>query len=360
MEPRSLKIDESGPVMITGATGYVAGWIVKRLLEAGLTVHAPIRDPRNPEKTKYLDAIAQVSPGEIKYFRADLLDEGSYAEAMAGCGIVFHTASPFIIDVKDAQKELIDPAKLGTRNVLEEANRTPTVRRVVLTSSCAAIYGDNADLKKTPKGVFTEEIWNTSSSLNHQPYSFSKTVAEKEAWEINQKQDRWKLVVINPTLVIGPGINPLATSESFNLIKQMGDGSMKAGAPRLGFGVVDVRDLAEAHLRAGFLPEAEGRHIISGHNTDLVAMAQSLLPKYGDKYPIPKKAMPKWLVWLVAPMINKAMTRKFVSLNIDLPWKGDNSKSIRELGMSYRPLGESMNDFFAQMIESGLVPTPGK
>lgn len=353
-----MKIDNQRPVMITGATGYVAGWIVKKLLDEGLTVHAPVRDPRNPEKLKYLNKIAESAPGKIKYFKADLLEKGSYAEAMAGCQIVFHTASPFKIDVADPQKELVDPAKLGTRNVLEEVKRTPSVKRVVLTSSCAAIYGDNADLNKTPNGIFTEEIWNTSSSLGHQPYSYSKTVAEKEAWKINEKQSRWDLVTINPTLVIGPGINPNATSESFKLVKQFGDGSMKSGAPRMGFGAVDVRDLAEAHCMAAFTPEAKGRYIIHAHDTDLLAMAQTLIEKYGDRYPIPRKATPKWLVWLVAPMVHKAMTRKIVSLNIDVPWKGDNSKSIRELGMQYRPLKESMNDFFQQMIDSGLVPHP--
>jgi dihydroflavonol-4-reductase len=353
-----IKIDKNMPVMITGATGYVAGWVVKRLLDEGLTVHAPVRDPKNHQKLKYLNQIAESAPGEIKYFKADLLDEGSYAEGMAGCQIVFHTASPFKIDVVDPQKELVDPAQLGTRNVLEEVNRTPSVKRVVLTSSCAAIYGDNADLKKTPKGIFTEDIWNTSSSLDHQPYSYSKTLAEKEAWKINEKQTRWDLVTINPTLVIGPGINPYATSESFKLVKQFGDGSMKAGAPRWGFGVVDVRDLAEAHFRAAFTPEAKGRYITSGHNTDFPSMAETLIDKYGEDYPIPRRVMPKWLVWLVAPMVNKPMTRKIVSRNINLPWKGDNSKSIRELGMQYRSMKESMNEFFQQMIDHGLVPEP--
>ncbi len=348
-------IDQNTPVMITGATGYVAGWIVKKLLDDGLTVHAPVRDPENAEKSKHLNEISKKAPGTIKFFKADLLDEGSYGEAMAGCKVIFHTASPFKIDVTDPQKELIDPAQLGTRNVLEVVNRTPSVERVVLTSSCAAIYGDNADLKNTPNGVFTEDIWNTSSSLEHSPYSYSKTLAEKEAWKINEKQSRWDLVTINPTLVIGPGINPHATSESFKLIKQFGDGTMKPGAPHIGFGVVDVRDLAEAHFKAAFTPEAQGRYIISGHNTDFPSMAEALIDKFGNDYPIPRKVMPKWLVWLVAPMVDKAMTRKWVSRNVNLPWKGDNSKGVRDLGMTYRPMKESMIDFFQQLIDSGQL-----
>jgi len=350
-----IEIDKSKPVMITGATGYVAGWIVKKLLDEGFTVHAPVRNPDNDEKFQYLNKIAQDAPGTVKFFKADLLDEGSYAEAMAGCRIVFHTASPFKIDVNDPQKELIDPAKLGTRNVLEEVNRTPSVERVVLTSSCAAIYGDNADLQKTPKGIFTEDIWNTSSSLDHQPYSYSKTLAEKEAWKINEKQNRWDLITIHPSLVIGPGINPYATSESFKIVKQFGDGSMKSGAPRVGCGVVDVRDLAEAHFQAAFRPAAKGRYIISGHNTDFPSLAEALLDKFGNEYPIPRKAMPKWLVWLVAPMVNKALTRKWVSLNVNQPWKADNSRGVRELDLQYRPIKDSMIDFFQQLIDSGQL-----
>jgi dihydroflavonol-4-reductase len=350
------KINKSEPVMITGATGYVAGWIVKKLLDEGLTVHAPVRDPKNPEKLKYLNKIASSAPGEIKYFKADLLDEGSYSEAMKGCELVFHTASPFKIDVKDPQKELIDPAKLGTRNVLEQASKTASVKRVVVTSSCAAIYSDNADVELTPDRVFTEEVWNTTASIDHMAYSYSKTLAEKEAWKIHDAQSQWDLVTINPTLVIGPGINPFATSESFKLIKQFGDGTMKSGAPRWGFGVVDVRDLAEAHYKAGFTANAKGRYIVHAHSTDFVDMAAELLPKYGEDYPIPRKALPKWLVWLVAPMMDKTMTRKIISRNVNIPWSGDNSKGKRELGLTYRSLQESMNDFFQQMVDNGLVP----
>lgn len=210
-------IDKTKPIMVTGATGYVAGVLVKKLLEEGLTIHAPVRDPNNKGKLKYLNAIADSSKGEIKYFKADLLNEGSYAEAMEGCELVFHTASPFTLNVKDPQKDLIDPAYLGTKNVLEQANKTPSVKRIVLTSSCAAIYGDNADLKETPNGIFTEDVWNTSSSIEHNPYSYSKTVAEKAAWEINEAQKQWDMVVINPSLVIAQGSTHMQAQKALDL-----------------------------------------------------------------------------------------------------------------------------------------------
>ncbi|MHA7879147.1 MAG: NAD-dependent epimerase/dehydratase family protein [Saccharospirillum sp.] len=349
------QIDRSAPVMVTGATGYVAGVLVKKLLENGLTVHAPVRDPDNARKLQHLQALADNSPGTLHLFKADLLEPGSYQKAMQGCELVYHTASPFFTSVEDPQAQLIIPAREGTRNVLQTANETDSVKRVVLTSSCAAIYSDCADLEQTPDGVFTEAIWNTTSSVENNPYAFSKTVAEQTAWDIANGQSRWDLVVINPSLVIGPGINPEATSESYAIVRRFGDGTMRAGCPRFGIGAVDVREVAEAHYQAGFRPEANGRHILSGHNTNLYEMAQTLKPRFGDQFPLPQRAMPKWLVWLVGPMVDKALTRASIARNVDKPWRADNTKSQRELGIRYRPLAESMNDFFQQLVDSGQL-----
>ncbi|NLR91984.1 NAD-dependent epimerase/dehydratase family protein [Flammeovirga agarivorans] len=345
-------IDKTKPVMISGATGYVAGWIVKKLLDEGLTVHAPVRNPNNPEKLKYLNDLAANAPGTIKYFKADLLEQGSYKEAMEGCELVFHTASPFIMNVKDAQKDLVDPALKGTMNVLNTVNETESVKRVVLTSSCVAIIGDAKDNLHLPNTTADESIWNTTSSVTHQPYNYSKTVAEQEAWEINRKQDRWDLVTINPSFVLGPGINPRSTSESFQIIKQMGDGSMKMGAPGLHIGMVDVRDLAEAHFNAGFLPNANGRNIISNVSLTVLEMANLLRDKFGNEYPLPKKELPKFMVWLLGPL--QGLSRKMVSKNFGYKWLVDNSKSIKELEMNYRPAKETLNDFFQQMVDTNV------
>ncbi|MDX2362413.1 MAG: aldehyde reductase [Crocinitomicaceae bacterium] len=346
-------IDTTKPVMVTGATGYVAGRLVERLLKDGLTVHAAVRDPENKEKMKYLDGMAATLPGNIRYFKSDLLDEGSYDEAMKDCELVFHTASPFIRSVKDPQKDLVDPAKKGTKNVLESANRTESVKRVVVTSSCAAIYGDGKDVLSMPNQELTEDQWNTSSSLAHQPYSFSKTEAEKEAWKIAETQDRWDLVTINPSFVLGPGINPHATSESFSIMKQIGNGDLKMGAPEFNVGCIDVRDLAEAHYQAGIRPEAKGRYIISGENSGFSQIAKYVKDKFPN-YPISTRKLPKFMIWLLAPSIG--MTRKEVSLNVGYPWKANNSKSIKELGMQYRPLQETVTEFFGQLVDAGEIP----
>lgn len=348
------EIDKTKPVLVTGATGYVAGWIVKRLLDDGITVHAAVRNPGDTDKLQFLDALAERSPGTIEYFKTDLMQRGSYAEAMDGCELVFHTASPFTLTVRDPQKDLIEPAQLGTRNVLETANETESVKRVVVTSSCAAIYGDNADIDNVDGEMFTEDVWNTSSSLDHQPYSYSKTLAEREAWKIARTQDRWDLVVINPSLVLGPGINPFATSESFTLLKQFGNGGMKSGVPAFYIGAVDVREVADAHIKAGFTPSASGRYITSGHDTSFAKFGEILRDHFGDQYPFPSRTMPKWLVWLMGPMVDKSLSRKMVTLNVGRPWRADNSKSIRELGITYRPLETSLSEMFQQLIDNGV------
>ncbi|MCP9234388.1 NAD-dependent epimerase/dehydratase family protein [Lewinella sp. JB7] len=346
-------IDRSRPVMVTGATGYVASWLVKRLLDEGLTVHAPVRNPRAPEKVAHLDALANSTPGRIRYFHADLLEAGSYAEAMADCQLVFHTASPFTQHSEHPEQELLRPAVEGTKNVLEQANRTASVRRVVLTSSTAAIGADATDSRR---GSLTEADWNTSASLEYQPYAFSKTVAERTAWDIAHAQDRWDLVVINPCLVMGPALNPVSgTSESLRLLRKMGSGELKFGVPRVGIGLVDVRDVAEAHYAAGFRPAAAGRYLTCGHCTDFVELTAALQPKYGDEYPIPSRSVPKWLLRLIGPLVDPALTRRFVRENVDVDWRADNGKVRRELGVSFRPLRETMEEAFGTLVEAGVM-----
>lgn len=350
-----MKLDKTKPVLVTGANGYVASWLVKKLLDEGITVHAAVRSPENDKKVGHLKAVAEKSPGSLKLFKAELLTPGAYNEAMKGCELVYHTASPFVTDVKDPQKELIEPAELGTANVLNSANETESVKRVVVTSSCAAIYTDAIDTVNAPGGKITEEVWNTTASLEYQPYSYSKTLAEQKAWEIAGKQSKWDLVTVNPSFVMGPSLNPTATSESINVLKMMGTGEFKMGAPKMGVGVVDVRDLADAHFNAGYVDSARGRYIASAHNTNMLDMALTLQEKYGEKYPLPKKALAKWLLMLVGPMANKLFTRKFIRNNVNVAWNADNSKIKNELNIQFRPLKETMEDGFQSVIDQGLL-----
>jgi len=347
--------DTGKPVLVTGATGFLAGWLVKRLLEEGFTVHAAVRDPANTGKTAHLKKLEDELPGTIKFFEADLLNDGSYGDAMKGCSVVFHTASPFITSVEDPQRDLVDPAVKGTRNVLASANDTDGVERIVVTSSCAAMFGDIVDVTHAPGGILTEDVWNTSSSLDHQPYSFSKTQAERAAWEMANDQDQWKLVTINPAFILGPSISGTSTSESHNLMRQLGDGTMKSGVPPFEIGMVDVRDVAEAHMRVGFTKNVDGRYIVFGDTHSLLDVAQMLKSGIGGAWPFPARAMPKWLVWLVGPMVDKQITRPMVAKNMGYPWRADNSKSKRELGMEYGPVSTAVTDMFQQMIDTGAV-----
>lgn len=352
-----ITIDTSHPVLVTGATGYVAGWIVKGLLDAGATVHAAVRDPQNAAKVGHLTALADNAPGTLKLFAGDLSTAGSYAEAMAGCGIVFHTASPFTRNVADPQRDLVDPAVNGTRDVLSTANTVDTVTRVVVTSSCAAIYTDAAECDSAPGGRLTEDQWNTTASLDYEPYSYSKVLAEREAWRVAEAQDRWRLVVVNPSLVIGPSLQPHPTSESFAIVRQLIGGQMRFGAPRVSLGAVDVRDLARAHIAAGYLPDAEGRHIVSGASTDTLDLGKQLRAHFGSRLPLPRNALPKWLFSLVAPALG--ISRRYVAGNVDHPFVADNGKSILSLGVTYRPLQESLVDMVTQMLERDKAAVRG-
>ncbi|QLC64779.1 NAD-dependent epimerase/dehydratase family protein [Flavobacterium sp. LPB0248] len=349
-------IDTAKPVLVTGANGYIASWLVKLLLESGITVHAAVRDPKDDKKNRHLREIAANCEGTIRFFKADLLEMGSYDAAMLGCELVFHTASPFHTDVKDPEKELVEPAVQGTENVLQSALKISSVKRVVVTSSMAALYTDAIDAVNAANGILTEDIWNSTASLSYQPYPYSKTLAERRAWELAGSQSRFDLVTINPSMVLGP---PLSTnysiSESLNFLKLLGNGGLKQGVPKIGIGVVDVRDVAVAHFKAGFLPKAKGRYITSGHNTDMLEIAKSLLPKYGNRFPIPKRALSKCLLMLIGPVANKMLTRDFVRKNINIPWNADNSKIKADLGITFRPMQQTIEEGFQVLVDMNAL-----
>lgn len=349
-----MTIDRNKPVMLTGGTGYLASWIVKMLLDDGINVHATVRDPNDEVKVGHLRSIAEKSGANLKLFQANLLEPGSFDEATKDCELIIHTASPFsITNVNNPEQELIRPAKEGTINVLESVNRSSTAKRVVLTSSVVSIYGDNVDIKTTPGGIFTENEWNQTSSIDHRPYPYSKTVAEEAAWKIAGEQEQWDLVVINPGWILGPSLSKRVDSASIKTMIQFADGTYKMGVPELWNGMVDVRDVAKAHIKAGFTPDANGRHILVSEDATLLDLGKILKKNFGDQYPFPTKEAPKLIFWLISPMFG--FTRKWVTKNLGCKISFDNSFSKENLGITYLPLEQTVKDHFQQILDDGLL-----
>ncbi len=350
--------NSSKPILVTGGTGYIASWVVKYLLEDGHSVHTTVRDKSKKDKYAHLEKIAQESKGSLSIFEADLMKKDSFFEAMQGCELVIHMASPFfVVGIKDAMKDLIEPAKDGTANVLNSVNQTASVKRVVLTSSCAAIYGDNCDIEQTKNKIFTEEYWNRTSSINHSPYSYSKTVAEEEAWKIAKTQSRWDLLTVNPAFVLGPSLTKRTDSTSINMMIQLGNGMFALGVPELWFGIVDVRDVAKAHILAAFTPSAKGRHIACSECLPMVDIASALREKFGDHYPFPKWNVPYFMVWLFGPLLG--FSHSYVEKNIGIPIKCDNSYTQKDLGIQFRSAKETFWDHFEQLLNDGIIQRKG-
>lgn len=266
---------------------------------------------------------------------------------------MFFTRHPhfFISNISNAYEDLVKPALDGTRNVLGAVNKAGTVKRVVLTSSVVAMYGDNIDLKG--KAPLDETFWNETSSEHHQPYSYSKTIAEKEAWKIANEQEKWDLVTINPTFLLGPSLTKRNDSTSISTLIDILTGKYKTGVPDLEMGYVDVRDVAEAHMKAAFKEEATGRYILSSGVTTFLTMAKTLDEAFPNQYALPKRIVPKPLIWLLAPMIG--LTRKYVAKNVSYPLQVKNDKSRQELSITYRSLYETLVDQRNQLLKDGLI-----
>lgn len=345
-------VNSEKPILVTGASGYIASWLVQQLLEAGFTVHGTVRNPSDTRKVGHLEAMQEAFPGQLKLFSADLLVPGSFTEAMADCQIVMHTASPVIFGkIKAPQKQLVDPALLGTQNVLNTANATPGVERVVLTSSVVSTYGDAVDVKGA---IITEDLWNTTSTLHHQPYNYSKTVAEKRAWEMQMGQDRWDLVVINPGFVLGPSLNKRSDGVSTSILLGAMRGDFKMGVPNQAFGVVDVRDVAKAHLIAGTQPSASGRHIAVEKTMTMAEIIETVNEYTSGKYPISTKLIPKFLMYLFGP--SQGFTWKMTSKNYGLMVHFDNSYIQQDLGLEFQSVHQAILDQVDQLVEDGLAP----
>ncbi|KAB2594775.1 cinnamoyl-CoA reductase 1-like [Pyrus ussuriensis x Pyrus communis] len=258
-----MSTGESKNVCVTGASGYIASWLVKLLLQKGYTVKATVRDPNDAKKTEHLLSLDGAKE-RLHLFKADLLEKGSFDAVIDGCVGVFHTASPAQFSVTDPQVEIIEPAVKGTLNVLNSCAKFPAVKRVVITSSLASV---GLSGKPLTSDVVMDETWYSDPHFcetTKQWYPLSKTLAEEAAWKF-AKGNGIDLVTIHPGNAIGPPLQPtLNLSVEFLLNLMSG-----IETPFINYTFVDVRDVAFAHIQAFEVPSASGRYCLVAQVADV-------------------------------------------------------------------------------------------
>jgi len=337
---------------VTGATGFLGGQLVGSLLALGESVRGTVRNLDSANA----NALRQLPRGDalIELAEADLLEPGAFDEAVADCDTVFHVASPFVFTAIDPARDLLAPAVEGTLNVLEACLLSPVVKRVVLTSSIAAVVG-RADGRS-----LSEQDWNTYSSLTDNPYYFAKTEAEKAAWRFErERKPSFDLVVINPGQVLGPSHRESVGTSVAN-IRDLLTGKIPAIID-LEVPYVDVRDVAAAHILASRTQHAKGRYLtVAGVVTtrQLVETIQNLgytgyrFPRMSLDSPVGTQLAR--LAIYAQPRGLRQYIRAFLGRRIVV----DNSKIKTDLGIEFRPLEETIQDTIEDLIAKQHLPSP--
>jgi nucleoside-diphosphate-sugar epimerase len=284
--------------LVTGGSGFIGSHCILQLLAAGHRVRTTVRSPRREGDVRAMLKQGGADPGDrLSFAVADLEKDAGWAEAVAGCEYVLHVASPFPANIPQHEDEVIVPAREGALRVLR-ASRDAGVKRVVLTSSFAAI-GYGHELQETP---FDETSWTNLDGDDVRPYVKSKTLAERAAWEfIAREGGGLELSVVNPVGVFGPVLGP-DYSTSILMVQRLMDGAIP-GCPRIHFGVVDVRDVADLHVRAMTHPAARGERFlaVAGDFMSMLDMARVLKRRMGaSARRVPTLQLPNWLVRVVA------------------------------------------------------------
>jgi dihydroflavonol-4-reductase len=342
----------SSPVCVTGASGFIASQLVALLLERGYRVRGTVRSTKRKDALERILALPDAGE-RLELVEADLLDPPSLERAVAGCELVMHTASPYIMKYRDPQKELVDPAVKGTRDTLLACKAAGTVRRVVVTSSVAAITDEPEDR------VLDEEDWNTRSSLERNAYYFSKAQAEKAAWRfVEEERPGFDLVVINPFMVIGPSLVP-SLNESNKVIVDMLTGKYP-GIVSLAWGFVDVRDVARAHLAAAERKEAHGRYLCANVTLSMRELAERLR-RLAPGYRVPRMSLEGG----IGSFLTRATTlfyprgvRDFVRSHLGRVPRFDNGKIARELGIEFTDIDVTLRDAVEDLARWGHIPAP--
>jgi dihydroflavonol-4-reductase len=329
---------------ITGLTGFIAAHTAALLLARGYDVRGTVRSVSKVTENAMIMALPGASE-RLELFEADLLSEGAFDAAVLGAACVFHMASPYSLEFKNAQRDLVDPAVRGTLNVLRACARAPTVKRVVLTSSMAAVTDE-------PDGrVLTEADWNTKSSLTRNPYYFSKSEAERAAWDFMEREKpSFDLVVINPFLVIGPSLTP-GLNTSNQIIVEALTGVFPA-IMQLNWGMVDVRDVALAHVLAAETPAAKGRYLCAAENITMRQLIDILKPLAQPADKLPTRSIDFWLGSFIGRFF--AFTQppgaaSYMKTHLGRMVRFDTAKIQRELGLSYRRIDATLGETVADL-----------
>lgn len=337
-------------VLVTGGSGFVGSHVILQLLAAGHEVRTTVRNlSREAEVRATLAAAGADAGNRLSFFAADLEKDLGWAEAAAGCDYVHHVASPFPPAQPKVEQELIRPAREGTVRVLRAA-RDAGVRRIVVTSSFAAVgYGQGQ--RDTP---YTEADWTDPDGPAVQPYMKSKTLAERAAWDfIAREGNGMELAVVNPVGIFGPALNGDLSTSIF-LVKTMIEGKMP-GTPRLYLGVVDVRDVADLHLRAMTDPAAAGERFlaVAGEAMSFHQMATVLRERLGPAAAkVPKRELPDWLIRLLAivnPLAREAVPR------LGIKASASNEKAHRMLSWTPRSREDAIVASGESVIALGLI-----
>ncbi|MGW1209197.1 SDR family oxidoreductase [Streptomyces sp. NPDC002499] len=326
-------------VLVTGGSGYIGSWCILALLEAGHSVRTTVRNlSREPELRAMLQRGGAASDAPLQVVAADLTKDEGWPEAVRGCDFVLHVASPTLTSVPQSDDDMVKPARDGVLRVLRAA-RDAGVRRVVLTSAIGAIAYGHPD-RDTP---FTEDDWTDVDDTGIQPYQKSKTLAERAAWDfIKTEGAGMELATVNPTGVLGPVLGP-DYSPSLGLIQRMLEGKMPVSL-KFASGYVDVRDVADLHLRAMTHPAAAGERFIatSGHSLWVRDVAAILRDRLGERaHNVPTREMPVWAsrgISLVNP--DMRMLRKLLGKNLD----ATSAKAQRLLDWHPRPVETTITE----------------
>ena len=322
-------------VLVTGGSGFVGVHCIVQLLDAGFRVRTTLRSSNRSEEVRTMVRAGGADPTGLEFAEADLLRDEGWPAAVVGASYVLHVASPFPVRQPKDADELITPAREGTLRVLRAA-RDARVRRVVLTSSFAAVgYGTD------PDRPYTEEDWTDLSDPKLSPYARSKTMAERAAWDfIDREGGDLELAAVNPVGIFGPALgNDL--SSSLELLLALLNGRIPAVPNGTTMGV-DVRDVADLHVRAMTQPDAAGERFIavSGDPIAFRDLAKLLRERLGpDAKRVTTHVVPDWLVYAGALVSNDL---RAVAPELHRSRRASSEKAERMLGWRPRPLDEAI------------------